>query len=358
MSMEAYRKLAHHLDALPNGFPPTESGVELRILARIFSPEDAELAAQLRLTLETPAQVAARLGGDPRELGTHLKNMARRGQIAVARTDQGLMYGALPFVFGIYENQVGSLDREFAQLFEDYYHEAYGRELAREPQIHRVIPVEEAVEAGIDIRPYESAAEILSQAKAWGVLDCICRTQKALIGEPCSHPVDVCMAFSPTPNAFDQNPVIRALTLEEAHGVLRRASEAGLVHSASNSQQDVGYLCNCCTCSCGILRGLAELGIANAVARSAFVARVAEEDCVGCDLCLDRCQFKAMSLDGVVHIDAGRCVGCGVCSLACPEGALHLVRRDESEVLAPPQDEADWRRQRAQARGLDLNAVL
>jgi ferredoxin len=356
--MDAYEKLARHLDALPNGFPLTTSGVERRLLARIFSPEDAELAAQLRLTLETPAQVAQRLGGDARELGAHLKNMARRGQIAVERTDQGLVYGALPFVFGIYENQVGSLDREFAQLFEDYYKEAYGRELALRPQLHRVIPIEEALQAGIEIRPYESAAEILSQAKAWGVLDCICRTQKALIGEPCSHPIDVCMAFSQTPNYFDRHPVIRALTLEEAHGVLRRASEAGLVHSVSNSQQGVIYICNCCTCSCGLLRGLAELGIADAVARSAFVARVSEEDCVGCDLCLDRCQFGALSLDGLAHIDAKRCVGCGVCALACPEGALLLVRREEAEVTAPPVDESEWRRQRARARGRDLEAVL
>ena len=33
MSQEAYKKLAERLDALPNGFPPTEDGVELRLLA-------------------------------------------------------------------------------------------------------------------------------------------------------------------------------------------------------------------------------------------------------------------------------------------------------------------------------------
>jgi len=356
--MDAYEKLARHLDALPSGFPITQSGVERRLLARIFSPEEAELAAQLRLTLETPAQVAERLGGDARELRRRLKDMAIRGLIDVERAEGGLVFGALPFVVGIYENQVGSLDLELAQLFEEYYKEAYGRELVLQPQIHRVIPVEETVEAGIEIRPYESAAEIISQAKAWGVLDCICRKQKALLGEPCPHPVDVCMAFSQTPNFFDRNPVIRAQTQEESLGVLRRASEAGLVHSVSNSQQGVTYICNCCTCSCGILRGLAELGIADAVARSAFVARVTEEDCVGCDLCLDRCQFSALSLDGVAHIDERRCVGCGVCSLACPEGALVLVRREADEVIAPPVDESEWRRQRARARGLDLDAVL
>lgn len=354
--MDAYARLARHLDALPNGYPATQSGVELRILERLFSPEEAELASRLRLTLETPAQVAARLGGEARELAGRLKDMARRGQIAVERTETGLVYGALPFVFGIYENQVGSLDREFARLFEDYYTEAFGRELNRTPQIHRILPVEESLEVGIEIRPYESAAGLLGRAQAWGVLDCICRKQKGLIGEACEHPVDVCMAFSTTPGAFDRNPVIQALTLDQAQAVLRRASQAGLVHSVSNSQEDVGYICNCCTCSCGILRGLAELGIANAVARSAFVMQVTKADCVGCDLCLERCQFHAMALDGVVHIDGLRCVGCGVCALACPEQALVLVRRDQAE--APPLNEADWRRQRAAARGLDLGTVL
>jgi electron transport complex protein RnfB len=356
--MDPYEKLARHLNALPNGFPPTKSGVERRVLTRIFSPEEAELAAQLRLTLETPAQVAERIGGDPRELRTRLKDMALRGLIDVEVTDHGLVFGALPFVVGIYEYQVGVLDRELAQLMEDYFREGYGRELAIEPQIHRVIPVEESVQAGIEIQPYESAAEMLSQAKTWGVLDCICRKQKALIGEPCPHPIDVCMAFSDKPNYFDQTPFIRTVTLEEARAVLRRASEAGLVHSVSNRQQDVTYICNCCTCSCGILRGLAELGIANAVARSAFVARVAEEDCVGCDLCLERCQFNALSVDGVAHIDARRCVGCGVCGPACPEGALVLVRREAAEVTAPPADVSEWRRQRARATGRDLEAIL
>jgi electron transport complex protein RnfB len=54
-------------------------------------------------------------------------------------------------------------------------------------------------------------------------------------------------------------------------GTLRRAAEAGLVHSVSNSVEGTYYICNCCTCSCGILRGMAELGIANVVASSAFV---------------------------------------------------------------------------------------
>jgi electron transport complex protein RnfB len=355
---DAYKRLAEHLHALPNGFPPTHSGVELRLLAKIFSPEQADLASRLRLAPETPAQIAARIGGDPKETAALLKTMARSGQIDVRKTKDGLAFGSLPFVFGIYEYQIGSMDRELAQLFEEYYLEAFGQELNAEPQIHRVIPVGESIALGMEVHPYESAAALVGQAKAWGVLDCICRVQKGLLGEGCDHPVDVCLAMSGVPGAFDANPAIHALTQEQALATLRRAAEAGLVHSVANSQQGVGYVCNCCTCSCGILRGIAELGIANAIARSAFVNQVDETLCVGCELCLDRCQFDALILDDVVRVDAARCVGCGVCIVACEEDALQLVRRPEAEVLPPPLTEDEWRRTRADARGLDLEAVI
>ena len=41
MSDEIYSRLADALDRLPNGFPRTESNVELRILRKIYSPEEA-----------------------------------------------------------------------------------------------------------------------------------------------------------------------------------------------------------------------------------------------------------------------------------------------------------------------------
>lgn len=358
MSENPYKLLAERLDALPNGFPPTDDGAELRLLAKLFAPEEAQLAARLRLTLETPAQVAARLGGNPGALRRQLKDMARRGLVAWGRTTGGLGYGLLPFAVGIYEMQIGTIDAELARLFEDYFQQAFGQALTMQPPVHRVVPVGESVRADMEIRPFESATDIVSGAQAWGVVDCICRRQKALIGEPCDHPLDVCMVMSETPGTFDGSPVIRALTREEALATLRRAAEAGLVHSVSNNQQGHWYVCNCCTCSCGVLRGMADLGIANVVARSAFVNQVDETRCTGCGLCVDYCQFDALELRDLVHVDAIRCVGCGVCTLACPEEALSLARRPAEEILTPPVTEADWRADRAAARGLDLTGVL
>ncbi len=358
MNENPYKYLAERLDALPNGFPPTEDGVELRLLARIFTPEEAALAAQLRLTKETPAQIAARVGGDPEALRQQLKGMARRGLVAAGRAEGGLGYALRPFVVGIYESQFYSIDAELAQLFEDYYQQAFGPMLTMQPPVHRVIPVGKTVRMDMEVRPYENAAGILNDAQAWGVLDCICRKQKALIGDPCEHPVETCMVFSQKAGAFDGNPVIRALSLEEAHDTLRRAADAGLVHATSNNQQGLWYMCNCCACSCGILRGMADLGMANVVARSAFVNQVDEIFCSACELCLDWCQFDALSVEDVARVDRNRCVGCGVCISSCPDEALSLVRRPAEEVLPPPITEADWGVERAAVRGLDLHAVL
>jgi Na+-translocating ferredoxin:NAD+ oxidoreductase subunit B len=358
MEHTSYKRLAERLDALPNGFPATPDGIELRLLAKLFTPEEAELASQLRLTLETPQQLAEHTGGDPAELRRLLKQMARNGLIRAGKLADGLGYGLIPFVVGIYENQNERLDPELAALFEAYYLQAFGKVMEVQPALHRVIPVGESIRAGLEVQPYESAAEIIARMQSWGVLDCICRKQKALVGEPCDHPVDVCLAMSTTPGAFDQADTVRALTRQEALETLHRAAEAGLVHSVSNNQQGTWYICNCCTCSCGVLRGMKDLGIANVIAHSAFLCQVDAGKCLVCGDCLERCQFEALSLQVQLEVDARRCVGCGVCTLGCPEGALVLVARPEEDLPQVPETMQDWLAQRAEARQIDLGIVM
>ncbi|GAB4503467.1 MAG: 4Fe-4S binding protein [Anaerolineales bacterium] len=360
MVEQAYKRLAERLDALPNGFPPAPDGAELRLLAKLFTPEEAELAAQLRLTRETPQQVAARLRRDPQQTRQLLKGMARRGLIAAGRTEAGLGYGLLPFVVGIYENQIGHMDAELAALFEAYYKQAFADVLRVKPQVHRVIPVEESIKADLAVHPFESAADLVNGAQAWGVLDCICRVQKALIGEPCQHPVDVCMTLSDIPHAFDGNPTIRVVSKEEAFATLKRAAAAGLVHSVSNNQKGVHYICNCCTCSCGILRGMAEMGIAGVVAHSSFVNQVDTLLCNGCETCLSSCQFGALTMgdDAVAQVEPLRCAGCGVCVSACPNGALGMVYRTEEDRPIIPETIKEWGGRRAAERGIRLTDVL
>ena len=120
-----YERLAKTLDTLPNGFPPTSDGSELRLLAKLYTPEEADLASQLHIMLETSTKIAERLGLEHTPTRNMLKDMARRGLIRAGKKDDGLGYGLLPFVVGIYENQLGILDEELAKLFEDYYQNSF-----------------------------------------------------------------------------------------------------------------------------------------------------------------------------------------------------------------------------------------
>ena len=83
--MNSYKQLAERLNSLPNGFPATDDGRELKLLAKIFTPEQAELAAQLTPTLETVEEIAARTGRNAADLRNQLKAMSRSGLIEAGK---------------------------------------------------------------------------------------------------------------------------------------------------------------------------------------------------------------------------------------------------------------------------------
>jgi Pyruvate/2-oxoacid:ferredoxin oxidoreductase delta subunit len=359
MDDKVYRRLAQRLDAIPNGFPATDSGAELRLLAKIFAPEEAALAAVMKLTKEPAGEIAARVGVSKKEARRTLKQMVRNGLIEVGRGQGQLVYGLLPFAFGIYEYQYERIDEEMAQLFEAYFLEGGGKATGTAPSIHRVIPVNEAIPVDLEVFPYERATELVETAKSWWVRDCICRVQQKLVGKGCDAPIENCLSFSQIEGKYDGLPAMRAVSKEEALQILQEAAEAGLVHSTGNYRDGNHYICNCCTCCCGVLRGVAEFGMPTAIARSDFAVVVDADLCIGCENCLERCQFGALAVpEGLCTVDYGRCVGCGVCVSSCPVDALSLRRREEDELVAVPVDNDAWLQVRADRRGISLSDVL
>jgi len=348
-----FKKLAAVLDRIPNGFPATESGVELKILEKLFSLPQAELATHLTLEGQTAKQVARRSGLEERECFLLLKKMTRKGLIEAEPGKGGLAFRLIPFIVGFYEKQNARIDAEFARLFEQYYREALHRIMDMNPPVHRVIPVETAIPLQVEVMPYERASHYLNRARAWGVLPCICRVQQALIGKGCTHSRENCLVFSSRPGAFDRTDAIRAIPREEAFEILDQARREGLIHSTGNRRDGLTYICNCCTCCCGVIRGVTEFGHLNAVARSDFLAGVDENLCTGCGLCVDRCPFGALRVEteeGRCRVDSRHCFGCGLCVSSCPRTALFLGPKPGDQLKAPPEDERAWRKARAEAR--------
>ena len=362
MGDDAFIQLAEHLNAMPQGFPRTESGVEIRLLKKIFTEEEARVAARMKLLPETPEQVAERLGWEPGKMAEMLESMVSRGQIMGAGPRDARVYSAFPFVVGIHEFQLPRMDREYAELFEAYFEEAIRDEsMQSKPGQVRVYPVEEAVQGDMVVLPFEKISTLVDKAKAYAVADCICRKEFQLLDKGCKATMNNCIGLSLDPHGFDiEYRGAKKVSKEVVLELLKKAEEEGLVHTSWNVQDDHMYICNCCTCCCAVLRGVKMSSKPNFMARSNYFAEIDGDECVSCGVCRDeRCPVEAID-EGEDHfvVNRERCIGCGVCVNACPNEAIKLVRKEEGEIDIPPRTIVEWTMEKAQKTGRTLKDLI
>ena len=357
-----YEHLAAKLDESPHGFPRTESGVELRILEKIFAPDQAAMAARLLPIPEPVEAIAHRLDRPAEELRPILERMVRRGQILSFRLRGETVYGLAPFVVGIYEFQLPRMDAELAALVEEYAPHLVGTVGGAKPALARVIPVNARIDEAAVILPYEDVRGMLAGARSFRLMECICRTGQAKLGKPCSHPLETCMAFSTRENAYEGTLAPgygRTVTRKEALAVLDLSERDGLVHCTYNVQREPMFVCNCCTCCCGFLRGVKEFGAPHLLVRSNWVSAIEAGRCTACGACAGgRCPMDAITeQDGRYTVSEGRCIGCGVCTIGCPTEAIMLKPRPRRERTTPPGTIATWAFARAVRRRGALRAA-
>lgn len=355
MSKDVYIRLREQLDQYSIGFPATESGVEIQILRRLFTEEAAEMYLQLSMLMENPVEVAKRTGRDPEGTATLLEQMAEDGLIFRVRKGDTVKYGAAPYVVGIYEYQVKTMDRELARLMEDYYNEAFAEKSATQTVPMRTIPVNQAIDVVWPVVPYDDAREIIKSKDKLAVAKCICRVQQGLLGQACDKPVEVCLMAGSHADYYVEKGMGRWITQEEAIQILDDCEKAGLVPQPFNAQNP-GGMCNCCGDCCGMLRILnrhpkpVDIVIAN------YFAEVDPELCVGCEVCLDRCQMNAVTIgdDDVAHVNLDRCIGCGLCVSTCATEAMKLRAKPKEERKEPPEKAQTTMMELALKRGKSL----
>jgi len=190
----------------------------------------------------------------------------------------------------------------------------------------KVLPVPEAVLEPVSIiLPYETAINVLENARSFSLRDCECRVAY----KNCDKPLRTCLGLNEFSDELVERGVAENISFEEAKRILHLANEHGLVHQVLYTnwlKGEVFDICSCCPCCCVYLRTLMRYGVEHHIAKSGLIAKVDLDKCNGCGTCTERCIFHARELEnGKGFVIKENCYGCGLCTTTCPTGATKLV---------------------------------
>jgi ferredoxin len=347
----SYEKLSGRLNLYTQGAPPSE--LLYRILALLFSDEEAELVAALPIRPFTAAKAAQNWKLPVAEAEKVLQRLAGRALLVDIRQNETTEYVLPPPMAGFFEFALmrtrGDIDQKLlSELYEQYItvEDEFVRQLflTGKTQLGRVFVQEDAVrdEHALHVLDYERATEVIETATDIGIGLCYCRHKREHQGAACHAEKDICMTFNNVAASLIRSDYARRVDRHECKELLHKAWEQNLAQFGENVQGGVNFICNCCPCCCEAMLAAQRFGHEHPVHTSNFIARV-EPNCSGCGLCVTTCPVKIISLeteqpDGSGRkkavVDAELCLGCGVCARNCRIKALTMQPR-EKRVITP-----------------------
>jgi Na+-translocating ferredoxin:NAD+ oxidoreductase subunit B len=343
-----YIELQKHLDKQAVGFPATRSGVEIRILKELFSPEQAGLALHLNYRPQSTEDVAVSAGGSslsPETVKKLLEEMADNGAIGAFEKNGKKYYYTMPLLVGIVELHSGKATPQFQKDFSEYMAGEFGKAYASTKVSQmRTVPVEKSIPLEYHVTTYDRIRDLINHTDGpISVAGCVCREGATKRGQPChaTHRAETCMSFGDWALHSIQSGHGREITRTEALEITRQNEADGLVLQPTNYQK-FDFICACCGCCCGILKMHKMMPKPAENWAHNFYAAVNVEDCTACGMCVEKCQVNAARLDeqkGCSTINLDRCIGCGNCVAACPSKALKLVKKEKETT--PPEDRVE-----------------
>jgi Pyruvate/2-oxoacid:ferredoxin oxidoreductase delta subunit len=342
---QVYVRLRQHLNNQTVGFPATRSGVEIKILKHIFTPEEAEIACCLSYKYETLETILGRAGDrvdSPEDLTHILQGIQKKGGIESKCENGKMLYCNAPLVVGMYEYQLNRLTPEFVKNFNEYTSDKkFGLAFlsTKLPQM-RTIPISKSIHPQHRVSTFDEVSTLLRQSEPpFAVFECICRKKKSMEGKSCkvTDRKETCVAIGNMARMALTNGMGRELTGREMFGLIEKNQEQGLVLQPSNTSQ-AEFICSCCGCCCGMLRVHRALPKPLEHWAANFYAAVDQDTCVGCGACEQSCQVNAVHVPvkkQPAMVDLNRCLGCGVCVPGCPTESISLVKKPIE--LRPPQ---------------------
>jgi electron transport complex protein RnfB len=337
MDDAVYEKLVHTLNSYGTILPSIACPEYFAFVSYLFTPEEAAILNAMPKGFSRVEAIAGQLQGvDTSRLAEKLETMCDKGLIHSKPEKGKTVYGGLPFVPGICELQflkgvVDERHKKIASLLDDYNRalkemfKASAPAGAKPSFPGRTLVVNQDVYEMTTIIPYHEAKELISNSfVAAGI--CNCRHQGVLRDRSCGNPLDNCMVLGTSAEFTSRRGFTWQLTRDEALKMLDDAEKAGLIHQYCNTPGSyTNLLCHCCDCHCLLMRGVKRAPVPNQACFARYIIKINDEDCIGCEACVQRCQMKALKLvDYRIVRDDQRCIGCGICMYACPTEALSL----------------------------------
>jgi Pyruvate/2-oxoacid:ferredoxin oxidoreductase delta subunit len=346
---QVYIRLQKHLDRQPVGFPATRSGVEIKILKHIFTPEEAEIVSFLNYKpepLKTIFRKVRHLVESPDKLDDILDLIQKKGGIESTIKNGSKHYCCAPLVVGMYELQLDRLTPEFIKDFNEYTSDIkFGIEfLSTELPQMRTIPVSRSIHPQHNVSTFDEVTTLLQQAEdPFVIIECICRKKKSIEGKSCevTDRKETCLAIGSIARTVLQSGTGREITRDEALTIIEQNQKQGLVLQPSNTEK-AEFICSCCGCCCGMLAVHRIIPKPLDFWASNFQAEVDRATCVGCGSCEEWCQVGAVSVSESSQkaaVDLNRCIGCGVCVSNCPTESISLLKKPTE--VRPPQTRED-----------------
>ena len=174
-----YVELQKHLDKQAVGFPATESGVEIRILKELFTPQQASLALSLSFEPQTVTDIHknTKIGGMSIEkVKSLLDGMIDNGSIGIMERDGTEYYHFMPLLIGIVEWHGSKSTPQFWADFYKYLTQGYGRVYATTKVSQmRTIPVQQSLNVEHQVTTYDHVREIINNTDGRiAIAPCMC----------------------------------------------------------------------------------------------------------------------------------------------------------------------------------------
>jgi ferredoxin/predicted transcriptional regulator len=337
MADAIYARLRDKIDEYSVGFATTETGIELKILEKLFTEEEADMYMNLTSDLQSADEIAQKIHKNPAEVEEILQRMTEKGLTFPKfpkKPGEPFYYAAAPFVHGIVEHQVHRMDEEFAELLEEFFKLG---PITRFIPALRTIPVNSAIKDNLMVAPYDDARSVIMKKDRIAVADCMCNDWQTVRGGTCSQPKEVCFLFDFYGQYYVDRGLGRWVSKDEALEKLAIAERAGLIPNFSHSENPEA-LCNCCSDCCATLRGLKQFAQPALFIPTNYFSAINADLCSGCSDCVARCRMDAVIMnEGIAEINLDRCIGCGLCVGICPEKAIRLEHKPEDLRIVPPE---------------------